>query len=94
MVCLSACLSVCLSVCLYNKTSQQTQQSQPPIVSSRSTTHTTSHTLAPSEDGGKLLKGTLDEEAEQQMFKQAVLDWRKGGSVRPSRGGCSGVSLW
>lgn len=34
----------------------------------------------PSEDGGKLLKGTLDEEAEQQMFKQAVLDWRKGDS--------------
>ena len=33
---------------------------------------------APSHDGGKLLKGTLDVAAEQQMFKQAVMDWRKG----------------
>ena len=37
---------------------------------------------APSEDGGKLLKGSLDVDAEQQMFKQAVMDWRKGSLVR------------
>ena len=33
---------------------------------------------APSDDGGKLLEGDLDVDAEQKMFKQAVLDWRKG----------------